>query len=608
MKKILTFLERRAPLFLGLFLILAAAGLISGMWLPGNNGISRYLTTSSGVAAGGLLMSEEFPESELAASGNKLVLLFTNDEGDKATALATELKLSENRITDATGYALSVGVPLKASELGIVFENRAVTVDARLIRLLYYAHYTMGTEAERASLSELSDFCAESSNLRILGLSEDALSGLRSIASDGGPDAACRAATLAAMLSLDEELTTKSLLLYLSRYDEEYAGEMTLGEFADELSELSGSDPFFGLSDDSRLKSRIDTIEKYSDDERMEKQRSRAELASMLEISSDIVDDAFEKAAGEGHRSNTMSCEEMLAMMLNNMSPFLKADTIRRLQMYQSIHTAAKNDTGYDAEALAGILDLDEISVRSVMLNKEYREGKTEEWAASPESFAAFVREVLLNDTKHASAFPEDTAERMSKLQTLMDGVLSGESYDADGLSAFLGAERGDMALLLLACAASKDYDDSWQLSVWDLLTDMEGPVTSDERLAAMDEAQRTEILNCLNTLIEDSVAEYVGPHYSRIVLTADLPGDEEERAQYTAMLLKRCDEQLSKRHFLLGDAVAACRSVSVRFVVFRVIFFAALAGALLSVLSMVAKVRRRTPKNNILPKSDKYI
>ena len=98
------------------------------------------------------------------------------------------------------------------------------------------------------------------------------------------------------------------------------------------------------------------------------------------------------------------------------------------------------------------------------------------------------------------------------------------------------------------------DYDDSWTLSIDDLIKD----VSASEDINALLDAKSKLILNSAVSGIESGKGQMVGADYSLMAVTTDLIDGSDEAMSFTESLDQFCKENLQGRYYIIGSTPMA--------------------------------------------------
>ena len=98
------------------------------------------------------------------------------------------------------------------------------------------------------------------------------------------------------------------------------------------------------------------------------------------------------------------------------------------------------------------------------------------------------------------------------------------------------------------------DYDDSWTLSIDDLIKD----VSASEDINALLDAKSKLILNSAVSGIESGKGQMVGADYSLMAVTTDLIDGSDEAMDFTESLDQFCKENLQGRYYIIGSTPMA--------------------------------------------------
>ena len=97
-------------------------------------------------------------------------------------------------------------------------------------------------------------------------------------------------------------------------------------------------------------------------------------------------------------------------------------------------------------------------------------------------------------------------------------------------------------------------YDDSWKLSVDDLIKD----VAASEEINSLLDAKTKLILNTAVSGIESGKGQMVGPDYSLMAVTTELIDGSDEAMDFTRALDDYCKEKLKGKYYIIGSTPMA--------------------------------------------------
>ncbi len=98
------------------------------------------------------------------------------------------------------------------------------------------------------------------------------------------------------------------------------------------------------------------------------------------------------------------------------------------------------------------------------------------------------------------------------------------------------------------------EYDDSWTLSIDDLVTD----ISKSETINAVLDTKTQMILSTAISGIENGKKQLVGPDYSLLAVTTELIDGSDEAMAFTGELNRLCGEKLKGKYYLIGSTPMA--------------------------------------------------
>lgn len=116
-------------------------------------------------------------------------------------------------------------------------------------------------------------------------------------------------------------------------------------------------------------------------------------------------------------------------------------------------------------------------------------------------------------------------------------------------------SEEG-LGLLYLVRAAQTSYDDSWTMSIDELIAHLTGPMSSDARFTRLLDTDRRAQLAAAQEEVDAVRAELVGSEDSRLIITTDLPEESEATLDFVSSLASSADSDMTGSHWLIGNSV----------------------------------------------------
>lgn len=112
------------------------------------------------------------------------------------------------------------------------------------------------------------------------------------------------------------------------------------------------------------------------------------------------------------------------------------------------------------------------------------------------------------------------------------------------------------LGLILLARAAATSYDDSWTMSIDELIAHLTGPMSSDARFTRLLDTDRRAQLATAQEEVDAVRAELVGSEDSRLIITTDLPEESDATLDFVSSLASSADSGMTGGYWLIGNSV----------------------------------------------------
>ncbi|WP_165218875.1 efflux RND transporter permease subunit [Schaalia sp. ZJ1691] len=223
------------------------------------------------------------------------------------------------------------------------------------------------------------------------------------------------------------------------------------------------------------------------------------------------------------------------------------------------IDTAVSGASLTPAE-MAALLGIDAGQTRAAYLVYVAEHGDTSGWTMSVEGFLDYMVTTVLASPAAAGQFTDEQERHIRGAHALVNAVIADTPYSADDMASLLAfanprTTAHDIAAAYLVAGMLENFDESWTMSLNEFFDVLATDVLDDSRLSGMiDTSTRKDIARQHQTLV-DNLANLVGQHWSRLVITTIFPLESPETTEFIRSILHTCDEEFSGECHLVGQS-----------------------------------------------------
>lgn len=483
----------------GRYVILAlfAVLFLGALALKGNVTIDYYTSNYNHDAE---LIEAAFP------ADNTLVVLYDN-ESEAGMAEADGWVSAQAGVTGTNGYSNSLGKQLTAEELA-----DSMGMDSSLLNILYYEYFD--GSAGSVTAKEFLDFLLE----EVVGKEEfaeyftgdlsDKLELFRNFADPEELKQARSADWYAELLGMDPEEIRGLFVLYYQDHGGAETGTMTLKEFADFLiQDVAENDQFSGLMEPEFLE-QLNNLKTFSDPETVIQERTSGELAGLLGMDPEVIDQIFLLYfGGNGAGDGRMTVPELLAFIQEDVMDSAQFaayfDTAAREQIQTAALLTDKNTirTPLDAKELAELLGMDQGLVGQLFYLYFSKNGETESWTMTLPLFLNLITEQVLPDPAYAPYFDENTAAGLQTMNGLAAAASSGKTFTQPELAGLLGMSPDLVGQILYLYYTAAGQTAGWTAALPDFVDFIVTDLSKSPAYAAYFDEQTLAGLNSLHTV-----------------------------------------------------------------------------------------------------------
>ena len=251
------------------------------------------------------------------------------------------------------------------------------------------------------------------------------------------------AKSLASLFSMNASDVEKLYLYY--RSVGEISTKLSIQEFTNfVLQEILTNEEYQKMFDENSQK-QILLLNIFSDKEKIQKDYTSSELATLLGMDNDTMRNLFVAIFGSQDNGTKMTMGEFVnyVNLLKN-TPYLQGKDLSIILPLAQNEEVMKNPTLYSATELANILGVDSKDIYFLYAMIDSLNGKTDNWKLSPYQFVS----TILNQELFVNSKDSDTLTQLRTLQFIMQSTLANQKYSYLEFSQLFAIDEQSMKLL----------------------------------------------------------------------------------------------------------------------------------------------------------------
>lgn len=291
---------------------------------------------------------------------------------------------------------------------------------------------------------------------------------------------------------------------------------------------------------------------------------SHSQLADMLGMDASMTKMLYTfRESGTQADTWKISMHTVINFLVDNKNVIgsaMSSDDIAMLTTAQALINGSVNGTSYSASQLASLMGMSADQAKQLYLLYISRHGDTSNWKLSVKEFIDFIVSDVLTNEEFADQFDTETADMLTLANTLVDAVVSGDSYSAaemsellDGISEELDSNM--LELIYLYAAGTKNADPSWTMTMETLFHYMTEDVLNDPRFEKLIDNEMRKSLLDAQVELEDGKAQLVSADYSRLIITSSYPEESEQTSAFITELNTYCADNMKGNYYLIGNS-----------------------------------------------------
>lgn len=239
----------------------------------------------------------------------------------------------------------------------------------------------------------------------------------------------------------------------------------------------------------------------------------------------------------------------------------LNQSTLSTLQLLQKVMTGTMNNTKYTSSSLSSMLGMDKSSI-DLLYGLYVSKYINQNQSMTLQELVSFILNDVITKSEYTSNFDENSKLKLETINSIMKASLNNEKYSKDEMFAILSnltdtLDKNTVELLYMYYGSSNEFDESWKLTVEELVEFLNGNILNDDRFTDfIDDDMREKITDSKET-VNSAKDLLVGEEYSRIVINTSLDVESNETFNFVQLLKDILGEDVEE-FYVIGDSAMA--------------------------------------------------
>ena len=288
------------------------------------------------------------------------------------------------------------------------------------------------------------------------------------------------------------------------------------------------------------------------------------ELADLLGMDDSMLKMLYTVRASESQIKNwRLSMHTIINFLMDNsdmLGSMMGSDEVGSLSTAQAIINGSVNGTSYTADQISELMGMSKKQAQQLYLLYISKHGDTSGWTLSVKGFIDFIIDEVLSDSEYADRIDADTSDMLSSARTMVNAVISGDTYTAEEMGDLLSGltdelESSMVELVYLYAESPENADPEWTMTLETLLSYMTDSVLNDSRFASViDNDMRQKLFDAQDSL-DEGRKQLVSQNYSRLIITSSYPDEGAETTAFFDNLEQFGNDKMEGEYYFVGNS-----------------------------------------------------
>ena len=208
-------------------------------------------------------------------------------------------------------------------------------------------------------------------------------------------------------------------------------------------------------------------------------------------------------------------------------------DTISDLNLLKTAIDGIVIDKKYNCEELSSLLNInkDDLKLLYGLYSSKYVNSN---FTISLNEFINFLLKDVVTNPEYSSNFDSEQIANLNTVNGIMKNSIIGTKYTSNEIFGILSnlsdkVERNTVEILYTYYGSSKEYNNTWELTIEEFVNYLNEDILKDERFTDfIDDDMRKDITDA-KTTVTDAKEMLIGNNYSRVVLNTKFAQESDE-------------------------------------------------------------------------------
>ena len=239
------------------------------------------------------------------------------------------------------------------------------------------------------------------------------------------------------------------------------------------------------------------------------------------------------------------------------LKPYLNSNYLSKLQLVNKIFTSVNNNTKYDYNGISELLGIDSSKTKLIYGIYNLKRGFNH---VSIYKLVNFILDDVLN-SEYSNKFSTNDIKKIKTINTIMNSSINNIKYTSDELFLILSElsdelDSNTVELLYIYYGSSKDYNNSYRLTLEELVNYLHDDILRDSRFSEFITDETKDKINKGYDKLNDAHDMLVGKNYSRMVILTKTGVETDSAFKFVEKT--RSDLKNTKDTYLIGNSPMA--------------------------------------------------